>query len=126
MLIIGVDFHSRFQQIAMVDTETGEVVECRVDHSNGEAQKFYAELQKPVRVGMEAIGYTQWFERLLAKVGILLLHLHAIGPEETFPTVQGTNSAAGNTAQRSRCGIAPFRGSRTRSSPCGEGIRPVR
>ena len=27
MLIIGVDFHSRFQQIAMVNTETGELVE---------------------------------------------------------------------------------------------------
>src|SRR5262252_3963477 len=69
MLIIGVDFHSRFQQIAMVDTETGELVERRLDHSNGETQKFYAGLQKPVRVGMEATGYAQWFERMLAKLG---------------------------------------------------------
>ena len=69
MLIIGVDFHSRFQQIAMVDTETGELIERRLDHSNGEAQKFYAGLQKPVRVGMEATGYGQWFERMLAKLG---------------------------------------------------------
>jgi hypothetical protein len=29
MLIIGVDFHSRFQQIAMVDTESGELSERR-------------------------------------------------------------------------------------------------
>jgi transposase len=56
MLIIGCDFHSRFQQIAMVDTETGELIVRRLDHSNGEAQKFYAALQKPVRVGMEAAG----------------------------------------------------------------------
>lgn len=69
MLIIGVDFHTRFQQIAMLDTETGEVVERRLDHSNGEAKKFYAELQKPVRVGMEAAGYAQWFEAMLAKLG---------------------------------------------------------
>src|SRR6516164_10417936 len=68
MLIIGYDFHSRFQQIAMVDTDTGELIECRLDHS-GEAQKFYAGLQKPVRVGMEATGYGQWFERMLAKLG---------------------------------------------------------
>src|SRR6516225_409333 len=54
MLIIGCDFHSRFQQISMVDTERGELIERRLDHSNGEAQYFYAELQKPVRVGMEA------------------------------------------------------------------------
>jgi transposase len=69
MLIIGVDFHSRFQQIAMVDTETGELIERRLDHSNGEARKFYAELQKPVRVGMEATGYAQWFEGMLAQLG---------------------------------------------------------
>src|SRR5215475_13846667 len=69
MLIIGCDFHSRFQQIAMLDTETGELIERRLDHSNGEAQKFYAGLQKPVRVGMEATGYAQWFERMLAKLG---------------------------------------------------------
>jgi transposase len=69
MLIIGCDFHSRFQQVAMVDTETGELIERRLEHGNGEAKKFYAELKKPVRVGMEATGYAQWFERMLAKLG---------------------------------------------------------
>jgi transposase len=69
MLIIGCDFHSRFQQIAMVDTETGELIECRLEHRNTEAEEFYASLQKPVRVGMEATGYAQWFERMLAKLG---------------------------------------------------------
>jgi hypothetical protein len=47
MLIIGCDFHSRFQQVAMVDTETGELIERRLEHGNGEAKKFYAELKKP-------------------------------------------------------------------------------
>ena len=69
MLIIGVDFHSRFQQVAMVDTESGELIERRLEHGNGEAKKFYAELQGPVRVGMEATGYAQWFERMLARLG---------------------------------------------------------
>jgi transposase len=64
MLIIGCDFHSRFQQIAMVDTETGELIERRLE--SGEAKKFYTGLQKPVRVGMEATGYGQWFEQMLA------------------------------------------------------------
>lgn len=32
MLIIGCDFHSRFQQIAMADTETGELIERRLEH----------------------------------------------------------------------------------------------
>jgi predicted flap endonuclease-1-like 5' DNA nuclease len=30
MLIIGCDFHTRFQQIAMVDTTTGEMIERRL------------------------------------------------------------------------------------------------
>ena len=69
MTIIGVDFHSRFQQIAMLDTDSGEVVERRLDHSNGEVPNFYSGLPKPVLVGMEATGYAQWFERMLAKLG---------------------------------------------------------
>jgi hypothetical protein len=30
MMIIGCDLHTRYQQIAMVDTETGEFVERRL------------------------------------------------------------------------------------------------
>jgi len=53
----------------MVDTESGEFVERRLDHRDGEAQEFYSGLQRPVRVGMEATGYAQWFERMLTKLG---------------------------------------------------------
>src|SRR5882757_10039078 len=69
MMIIGCDLHTRYQQIAMVDTETGEMLECRLEHANGEARAFYAALQGPVRVGIEATGYTHWFEALLAELG---------------------------------------------------------
>jgi len=69
MLIIGCDFHSRFQQIAMLDPQTGEMIERRLEHENGEARKFYAGLATPARVGMEATGYAQWFERMLAEQG---------------------------------------------------------
>jgi transposase len=69
MMIIGCDFHSRFQQIAMLETETGEITERRLEHQNGEAQAFYAALGRPVRVGMEATGYARWFERMLAEQG---------------------------------------------------------
>jgi hypothetical protein len=53
MLIIGCDLHPRFQQIAMLDPTTGEVVERRLEHGNGEAEKFYATLPSPARVGMK-------------------------------------------------------------------------
>jgi len=69
MFIIGCDFHTRFQWIAMLDTETGELVERRLEHENGEARAFYAALARRARVGMEATGYSQWFEALLAELG---------------------------------------------------------
>jgi len=65
MLVIGCDFHTRFQQIAMVDSTTGEIIERRLEHTNGEARAFYATLPGPVRVGMESTLHAQWFERLL-------------------------------------------------------------
>jgi len=73
MLIIGCDFHTRYQQIAMAREETGELlVERRLDHASGEAHAFYRSLQssqEPVRVGIEATGPIHWFERLLADLG---------------------------------------------------------
>jgi transposase len=71
MKIIGCDFHPGYQQIAMVDTETGEFTERRLSHGNDgeEVRKFYAGLSGSVRVGLEASGQSQWFERLLAELG---------------------------------------------------------
>jgi transposase len=65
MLIIGCDYHPGFQQIAFVDTETGECGERRLGHRE-EAEQFYREhKQQRVRVGMEASGHARWFERML-------------------------------------------------------------
>jgi len=43
-MIIGCDLHTRYQQIAMVGTDTGEMLECRLEHENREARAFYAAL----------------------------------------------------------------------------------
>jgi hypothetical protein len=40
MKIVGCDLHTRYQQIAMLDEETGELVERRLEHGNGEAKEF--------------------------------------------------------------------------------------
>ena len=69
MSIIGCDLHSRYQVIAMVETDTGEMVTRRLEHESGEARAFYTTLPKPSLIGMEATGYTQWFERLVAELG---------------------------------------------------------
>src|SRR5512146_578806 len=71
MVIIGCDYHPSVQQIALVNTETGEWQERRLAH-RAEAEQFYRELRQPgvgVRVGIEATGQSRWFERLLAELG---------------------------------------------------------
>ena len=70
MIIVGADYHPGFQQIAFVDTETGDCGEQRLQHPE-EAEKFYRELAAhgmKVRVGMEASGHARWFERLLGEL----------------------------------------------------------
>ncbi len=70
MMIIGCDYHPGFQQIAFVDTETGELGEQRLAHRE-EAEQFYGMLKQrsvDVRVGMEASGHARWFERLLSEL----------------------------------------------------------
>ena len=74
MLIIGCDYHPSFQQIAFVDTDTGELQERRLEHRE-EAEKFYRDLADQgmkVRVGMEASGHARWFERVLGELNFEL------------------------------------------------------
>ena len=57
MMIIGVDYHPSFQTIAFLMEETGECGEQELNHSDGQAEKFYRDLKQRgigVRVGMEA------------------------------------------------------------------------
>jgi transposase len=44
MMIIGCDYHPGFQQIAFVDSETGEWNERRLGHRE-EAEEFYRDLE---------------------------------------------------------------------------------
>ena len=70
MIIIGVDYHPEFQQIALLNTTTGEVEEKRLAHPD-EAEKYYRALAsegETVRIGMEASGHARWFERLVAEL----------------------------------------------------------
>jgi transposase len=61
--------------LLFMDEKTGEYEERQLNHSDGEAEKFCRELKQrgvSVRVGMEATGYSRWFERLLAELGFEL------------------------------------------------------
>ena len=61
MRIIGCDLHARQQTVAMLDTDTGELVERTLEHDDEDLRKFYSELPRPVLVGIEATGSMQWF-----------------------------------------------------------------
>jgi len=75
MMLIGVDYHPSFQTIAFFVEETGEYGEQELNHSDGQAERFYRDLKQRgicLRVGMEATGHSRWFERLLAELGFEL------------------------------------------------------
>jgi transposase len=70
MKIVGCDLHARQLTIAMMDTETGEFIEKTLLHEGNAVREFYATLQRPVVVGIEATGAMQWFLESLEKLGI--------------------------------------------------------
>jgi transposase len=69
MTIMGCDLHTRYQVVAWVNEETGEVMTRRLEHENGEAQAFYASWPRGAVVGIEATFPAHWFERLLGECG---------------------------------------------------------
>ena len=70
MRIIGCDLHARQQTVAMLDTDSGELVEKTLQHDGEELRKFYSGLSRPVLVGIEATGSMQWFLELMEELGI--------------------------------------------------------
>ena len=70
MRIIGVDLHTRQQSVAMLDTDTGEVIEKTLEHEGDEVREFYSALPGPVLVGIEATGSMPWFLKLMEELKI--------------------------------------------------------
>ena len=70
MRIIGCDLHARQQTLAMLHTETGEVVNLTLMHEGNNVREFYSKLPLPVLVGIEATGSMHWFLNLMEQLGI--------------------------------------------------------
>ena len=69
-IYIGVDFHARQQTICYLKTETGELVITALKHQDKEqVRAFYQQFQGQVIVGLEASGYSPWFETMLEQLG---------------------------------------------------------
>jgi transposase len=91
MMIIGCDFHPRFQQIAFVDQETGEYGELRLNHPE-EAERFYRSVVgRPVRIGAEATGNFRWFRHLMEELGYEFLLGDATAIRAACPRRQKTD-----------------------------------
>ena len=69
MRTIGVDLHTRQRTIAMLDPETGALVEKTLKHEGERVREFYSALPHPVLVGIEATGSLYWFLELLEELG---------------------------------------------------------
>ncbi len=69
-IYIGVDFHARQQTLCYLTTEGGEVVTHQLKHQDkDEVGAFYKQFRGRVIVGIEASGYSPWFEQLLETLG---------------------------------------------------------
>jgi len=69
-IYIGVDFHSRQQTVCYLKTETGELVIQELKHQDKELlRSFYQQFPGLVIIGLEASGYSPWFEELLGTLG---------------------------------------------------------
>jgi len=68
-LYIGVDIHARQQTVSYLDTEDGSTGQVELNHERDDVKGFYSKFQGEVIVGIEACGYTNWFEELMDSWG---------------------------------------------------------
>jgi transposase len=65
----GVDFHPRQHSVSYCDSADGEIHYREFHHESDDFHSFYSQLTGEVIVGLEATGYSTWFEQLLAGLG---------------------------------------------------------
>ena len=64
----GVDFHSRMQTLALCDATDAEIHQLQLNHQHDDIRQFYSQFNSGLIAGLEASGYTSWFEGLWCKV----------------------------------------------------------
>jgi transposase len=72
-LYIGVDIHARQQTVSYMDTEDGAIEQRELHHERDDIRGFYSQFSGEVIIGIEACGYTNWFEELVEELGHRLL-----------------------------------------------------
>ena len=56
MKIIGCDLHARQQTLAILETDTGEVVKRTLRREGNNVRESYSSLARPARLGIEFTG----------------------------------------------------------------------
>lgn len=69
MTFVGCDLHTRMQQVAVLETGTGEVSERQLPPDGLAVEECYAALPRPVTVGIESTGYAVWFHAVMQRLG---------------------------------------------------------
>jgi transposase len=70
MRLVGRDLHARHQSIAMLNRDTGAVIEKTLKHEGEAVREFYGSIPPPVVVGIEATRSMGWFLRLMEELAI--------------------------------------------------------
>lgn len=67
--LIGVDFHCKYQRVAWLNRRSGETQAADLRHDDREeVVRFYRQFPAGSVVGLEAGGYSWWFEQLLEQL----------------------------------------------------------
>ncbi len=72
-LYIGVDIHARQQTVSYLDTGDGTMGQQELHHERDDIRAFYSQFSGEVIIGIEACGYTNWFEEQVEELGHKLL-----------------------------------------------------
>jgi transposase len=73
MILVGCDLDTRKQQVALINTVTGELWDHELSHVGDDVERFYTALPPSVTVGIESTGYSLWFHALLQRLGHTLV-----------------------------------------------------
>lgn len=72
-IFIASDFHCKYQKVAWLDTEDGEIRMADVDHVDVvKVREFFSQFPAGSVLGMETSGYSYWFEELVVSLGLEL------------------------------------------------------
>src|SRR5262249_15654271 len=122
MILIGCDLHSRKQQVAVLDTTTGEVLEQELAHDGDAVERFYRALTPPVTIGIETTGYSQWFHALMHRLG----HTVLVGEAGKIRAMVGTQDKDRSARRPARARSAQARSISARVDARSRHARPAR